>query len=118
MFAPIELIPIVMFITIGYVIKVLSDNVTKRKLIEKGVVDENIKYLYDQPGSRITATLKWGMVMIGIGLAIIIAYLFGYDIEDEITFALLFIFAGLGLLFFYIIANKKSDTTKNEETDR
>ena len=39
-------VPIVFFVFCAVIIKILSDNKTKRMLIEKGMIDENVKYLY------------------------------------------------------------------------
>ena len=66
-------VPIVFFIIIAVIIKILSDSKTKRILIEKGMLDENVKYLYaDRYDSNVPASLKWGMVLTAIGLAVIV----------------------------------------------
>lgn len=103
---PGELIPIVMFITLGWIIKVLSDNKTKRLLIQKGELNESIRFLYDRPKSQVSSSLKWGMVLVGIGIAIFLGRLISYH-EEEVYFALMFVFAGLALLLFYFISGRK-----------
>lgn len=104
---PDELIPIVFFILTTVTIKILSDNRIRRKLVEQGMVNENIQYLFANPFERqLPSSLKWGMVLIGIGLAILIGELVPARYSDEITFSMMFIMAGLALVIFYFIASR------------
>jgi len=101
------LVPIVLFIVIGWIIKVLSDNHTKNLLIEKDIVNENVKFLYiDRSEQYAPSSLKWGMVLIAVGLAIFLGKILttipsimmrSHD-EEAIIFALMFIFGGLALI--------------------
>ena len=87
----------------------------RKKLIEKGLVDKNVKYLFKY-GSPAQSSLKWGMVLVGIGIAIIIGRLVPYRWSDEVTVSAIFILAGLALIIYYIISprvingNDKKDT--------
>ena len=52
--------------------------------IDKGMVDDNIKYLYRENGeTRALGTLKWAMVLIGIGLAVIVGQLVPADRKNH-----------------------------------
>ena len=95
----------IVFFTIGFVFKLIMDYSMKKKLIEKGLVDENVKHLfkYSSPAS---GSLKWGMVLLGIGIAVIIGRLVPYHWSDEATVASMFILAGLALIVYYAIAPK------------
>ena len=101
-----ELIPMVLFITVGWIVKIVSENKTRRFLIEKGDLNENVKFLFDKPQSQIAASMKWGFVLIGVGIALLISTM-TYSITEEGTFGLMFLFAGVGLLVFYFIAKQK-----------
>ena len=101
-----ELIPMVLFLTVGWIVKIVSDNKTRRLLIDKGEVNENAKFIFDRPQSQIAASMKWGFVLIGVGLALLISTM-TYSITEEGTFGLMFLFAGVGLLVFYFIAKQK-----------
>lgn len=105
----VETLPIiVMLIVFAVSIKFIADYLTRKKLIEKGMVDQNIKYLYaDSPESKILSSLKWGMMSIGIGIAIFIGQMAPPDLVEEYTIGGMFVLAGLGLLLYYLIANKK-----------
>jgi membrane protein DedA with SNARE-associated domain len=103
----------IIFFALLFLVKIVSDNRIRRKLIESGAVGENAKYLYaERMQHNIPSSLKWGMVLIGIGLAFLIGQLVP-DLSGEITIACMFIFAGVGLLLFYFIAKKnESQETK------
>jgi hypothetical protein len=110
-----EIVPIIIiFPTIAYVVKLFLDNSTRKKLIEKGMVDENVKFLYvDQPTSQVLSALKWGMVAIGLGLAIFIGQLVNSSIQEEVTIGCMFMFGGLALVIYYPIASKMLQKNKN-----
>ena len=98
------IVGIVFFSVITFV-KILSDNKIRSKLIDKGMLDENVKYLYSSRLEyHVPAALKWGMVLIGIGLAFLIGQLGPSDITGEITVGSMFLLAGLGLISYYFIA--------------
>ena len=52
------LIPIVLFVVIGYVIKTISENNLKKDLIDKGLVNENLKYLFSEKKDNIPSEFK------------------------------------------------------------
>ena len=94
---------LIVFGTVGFVIKTSLDYKMRRQLIEKGLVDEKVKNIF--AGTVTTETsIKWGMVLIGIGLAILLGELFPYSISDEVTVSLIFLFSGIGLILFYLIS--------------
>ncbi len=107
-----DLVPIFVLAVIGYfvleLVKVVAESRLRHKLIEKGLVDEKIKPLF-QPllMSQSASALKWGLVMIAVGLA----FLFTYGIHSwvpeglrgEMTAGAVFFMAGLGMIVYYII---------------
>lgn len=95
--------PLAVFAGIALVLKVITDSILRNKLVNRGQVDENIKYLFTQSGLRKKSDVKWGLVLVGIGLAIMI-YQFS-SISDEAVFGLMFLFAGLAFLASYFIGN-------------
>jgi di/tricarboxylate transporter len=114
-----EMLPLIVFFgVVAYVIKIILDNATRKKLIDKGMVDENVKYLYlDKPSSQTLSALKWGMVAIGIGIAIFVGQMVQYNLREEITIGCMFIFGGLALVIYYPIANRMLDKHKRENSN-
>ncbi len=111
-----EMLPLIaMFLVVPVIIKLLSENKTRRKLIEKGLVDENIKYLFpDRPKDYVSSSLKWGMVLIAMGMAVFAGQMAPRDLVEEVTIGCMLIFGGLALVLYYIIANKKLNKSKEE----
>ena len=118
------LVPIVLFIIIGWIIKVLSDNRTKNLLIQKELVNENVKFLYvDRLEKYVPSSLKWGMVLVALGLAIFLGKILTeipgimmrtHD-EETIIFALMFIFGGAALIIYYGVAMKMMKKEEEKE---
>jgi len=113
-----ETMPLIVFFgVVAYVVKIILENGTRRKLIDKGMVDENVKYLYaDVPETRILSGLKWGMVAIAIGLAIFVGQMVQPALQEEVTIGCMFIFGGLALVIYYAIAKRMLEKSKGENS--
>jgi uncharacterized membrane protein len=96
------------FILLAFVVKSILDHRTKQQLINKDMVGEEAKRLLqlETPRIKVLGSLKWALVLMGIGAAIIIGQLVPARISEEITVAGVFVFAGLGFLIYYIYAIK------------
>ncbi|MCB0834473.1 MAG: hypothetical protein KDC45_13490 [Bacteroidetes bacterium] len=103
------LIPIVLFFVVYLVIKTVSDNRLRQKLADKGLVDEKVKYLFAQAGeSSPMNALKWGIVLVAIGVALFAATLLPRLFDGPGAFGLMSIMAGVGFLVYYGIAKNKT----------
>ena len=78
------LIVTIVFVSFIILVKILIDARTRHKLIDKGMVDEKLKYLYPHQMGAAPAALKWGMVLIGLGLAILLGQIVPHRISEEI----------------------------------
>ena len=87
------------------IIRTVFDSRIKRQLIEKGVVDDKLRSLFEEsPELRVLSVLKWAFVMMGIGLGILAGRLAPPDLVREYMMAGMFIFTGVGLVLYYVIA--------------
>jgi hypothetical protein len=111
----VHVVPLLgLFIAIAVIVKIALDHRTRQKLIEKGLVDEKVKYLYRENGdTRALGTLKWALVLIGIGLAVVIGQLVPDRMMEAITAAGMFLLAGVGLLVYYAIASRVMGRNKD-----
>lgn len=105
------LVPISFFLGIALIVKIVTDNRTRQKLIDKGMVDDKVKYLFRRGLDNPLSSLKWGMVMLGIGVALAVAELFPY-ISESTVMGLMFLFAGIAFVVYFFIARKQSDKTE------
>ena len=106
---------LIIFGAIVMVIKTVSDNRLRQKLIERGQIDENAKSLFaKQPAEWLTGlnAVKWGMVLIGIGLAVIAGRIFDFQYQDEISWGLALIFSGVAFLIYYSMYKKAEAENK------
>ncbi len=100
----------IVFISVLAFVKLLSDNKIRSKLIDKDMVNENIKHLYTSRfDANVPGALKWGLALIGIGAAFLIGLLVSVDIQGEVTVGSMFLLAGFGFLVYYAIAKRAND---------
>jgi hypothetical protein len=113
-----NLVPIFVLGVIGYfvleLVRVVSESRLRHKLIDKGMVDEKVKLLLEsRPLAQTDGALKWGIVLIGVGLAFMFAY--GIHswvpaaIREEVTAGAVFFMAGLGMIVYYFIARNREN---------
>ena len=111
-----DLIAVFILGVIGYfileLVKVVSENRLRHKLIEKGLVDEKVKLLLDsRPLAQLDGSLKWGIVLIAVGLAFMFAYgIYNWvpsAVREEITAGVVFFMAGLGMIVYYFLARRQ-----------
>ncbi len=91
----------IFLISLVFVVKIISDNRVRRAAVEKGLVDENVRYLW---ASAVTGfdSLKWGMVFIAVGLAFVMALIYPRSFAPA-----LFIFCGLALIWHYRMVKRQ-----------
>lgn len=108
------MIPIFLFGGIAAVLWKFFDTRHKERMtiIEKGLVSEDLKYLY--AGIRFKtnpfSSLKYGLLALFIGVGILLSTFLAQiymGSEEQVTAGIIFLFAGLGLITFYAIANKR-----------
>ncbi len=108
------LIPIIFFLVVGAVwgAFILTRHRERVSMIEKGLKAEDIKSLYERQTFKASPlfSLKWGMVLICVGIAIMLGIWLreNYIFNDGIIPGLIATFGGVGLVLFYLIASKKA----------
>jgi len=108
----------VAFFSIVAITKIISDNIVRKRLIDKGMVDEKIKFLYDgSPRAKALSNLKWGIVLIGIGVAAVLGRIGPDYFTREGALGLMFIFAGIGFLVYYFLLSRLVGKEEKDSTD-
>jgi hypothetical protein len=103
------LVPLVVFASGVYIVKIISDNRLRRFLAQQGQINDNLKYLYvDRLEARVPSSLKWGMVLIALGLAILIGKIINSfaGTDEMLMVSLMFIFGGGALIAYYVFASR------------
>lgn len=102
-----------------YVIKTVSDNRIRRRIIESGQIDEKIQFLYFQPqgaNSSYFSSVKWGLVLIALGLALFLGQILPYRFDEEMTFGFMALFAGIAFIIYYFLAKRHSHAEKETQS--
>jgi hypothetical protein len=111
------------FVASAFIVRIIFDYKIRAKLIEKGMVDENVKYLYAQrPETQSLSSLKWGIILIAVGLPVFIGRVVMIqtvppDTADAITIGGMLVCSGLGLCLYYLIASRKMRKIKGNNTE-
>ncbi len=110
------LIPAIIFGAIVAIVKIVAETKTRHKLIEKGMVDDKVKHLFMRTAElQRLSSLKWGMVLVAIGLSLLISYIWPDLFDDGGTIGLMFLFAGVAFLIYYGIAHKELNSSRDSQ---
>ncbi len=101
-----------LFLACVAIVKIVSDARTRNRLIDKGLVEEGVKLLYPRQVSPTLNNLKWGLVLLGIGIGALISF-FSDVISEEGTLGLMSVLAGIAFLIYYTIAAKHEKNENN-----
>jgi len=110
------IIPLGMFFITYIIIKASLDYKTRKHLIEKGLVNKDVKFLSGFEGGFMSS-LKWGLVLVGIGFALLISRMVDRDVADEVMFGAMFLAAGVGLVIHYFVAMTQARNNPNGKSD-
>ena len=106
----------IVFFSVVAIVKIVADNRTRHKILEQGIENEKIQNFFAaQFELHSLSSIKWGMVLVGIGLAAMISQFFPREFTEEAALGLIFIFAGLGFLIYYPIAERRLKQIKNKQ---
>ena len=99
----------IVFFSLVAIAKIIADSVNRRRFLERAAMDnsEMPKGFQIHPELINLSSLKWGMVLVGIGLAWLISNWLPYQYRDESIIGLMFLLAGIGMLIYYPIAQRK-----------
>lgn len=98
----------IIFASVVAIVKTVADANMRRHLIERGEINDKTRMLIAGHAElRSLNSLKWGMVLVGIGVAWLVANWWPYYWSDEGAVGLMFILAGAGFLIYYPMAQKR-----------
>ncbi len=101
------------FVTVAAVLGslIFTRHRERMTIIEKGLPAEDVKAVYAKGTQTANplASLKWGIVLVSIGLAVLLGTWLHetYFIDAGLFPGLIGLFGGIGLVIFYLIARKK-----------
>ena len=101
------LIPITLFICITYAIKAVVDAHVRRKMVESNGSQELLRSVLEgEEVRRRHGSLRWGVVLVALGIGFTAISAQGLDHITPATLAILLIATGLGNLAYFLLARK------------
>ncbi len=93
--------------------KVMTDYILKKKMIDKGFVNDDTQAIFKQHAKDATdnkaSSLKWGLIIFFAGLALIIMEYVPVGPESPLPYGLFAISVSLGFLIYYFMVKKDSN---------
>ena len=106
----------IVFFSVVAIVKIVADQRTRHKILEQGIENEKIQNFFSaQFELHSLSSIKWGMVLVGIGLAALVSQFFPREFTEEAALGLIFIFAGLGFLIYYPIAERRLKQIRDKQ---
>ena len=115
-----EMAPVfIIFPMIAYIVKMSLNYFTRKHMIEKGLVGEEAAKMFkdDSAGTNLPSSLKWGMVLLFVGVVIVILQLLPTYVSSEIYFGVMLIAAGVAMLIYYGLALMKANENKKNKNE-
>jgi hypothetical protein len=87
-------------------VKVIVDHRLRNKILSREIPQDMAGRLLqpESARSRALGSLKWALVLIGIGIGIVAGQLAPPEMREEITLAGIFVFAGMGYFVYFLVA--------------
>ncbi|MEW5923493.1 MAG: DUF6249 domain-containing protein [Candidatus Zixiibacteriota bacterium] len=105
----VDILPVFVVMPVMYLmLRVILDHYTRKRLIDKGLVGDEVKKFFQNGADRFLPTsLKWGIVLTFLGVSLVVMRLASDYIPTETAIGIMLVAAGMGLLLYYFLANKK-----------
>jgi purine-cytosine permease-like protein len=105
------IVMIAILITIASIIIVLSNYTLKRRIIDKGPLDEHsLKFLEKLTGAG-SEILKWGIIILFGGIGLVVLEFVPFDANiSPLPYGIEAIFIALGFLLYYYLVQRKSNS--------
>ena len=90
--------------------KVMTDYILKKKMIDKGLVNDDSQAIFKQHTSENKFTsLKWGLIIFFAGLSLIIMEYVPTSPQSPLPYGLFALSVSLGFLIYYFVVKKELD---------
>lgn len=110
------LVPLGLFAMIVFIVKIVSDNRLRRKVLNSAASEEMAEALLDrqwaEPQTR--SALKWGLILFSLGIGVLFVDVLAFSFESPLAYAVLLLATGLALLVFYAIERNESQADEQD----
>lgn len=107
------LMPLAIFSGLGgavyFFVKVMTDYILKKKMIEKGFVNDDTQAIFKQHTTdNKYSSLKWGLIVFFGGMSLIIMEFVSVRPESPLPYGLFAVCVSLGFLLYYFMVKKET----------
>ena len=103
------LIPATLAACVVIAIRIVTEARLRRRLAETHASEELLQSLLKADAeNRRESSLKWGLVLVLLGLGCVAVDLLGLAVDDPSTFGVLFVSIGAGLIGYHALARRKA----------
>ena len=93
--------------SIYFFTKILTEYILKKKMIEKGFVNEDTQAIFKrQSATNQYSALKWGLLALSGGIGLIIIDYMGVDMDSTLPFGILSVSMSVGFLVYYFLVKQ------------
>ena len=94
-------------ITIAVAIVTITNYYLKRRIIDKGPIDENALQFLNKLSGLGSEVLKWGIILLFGGIGLVVLAFVPYSADDSpLPYGIELIFVAIGFLSYYFIVKK------------
>jgi hypothetical protein len=90
--------------------KVMTDYILKKKMIDKGFVNDETQAIFKQHASQITnkySSLKWGLITFFAGLSLVLMEYIPFDSYSPLPYGLFAVSVSIGFLIYYFLVKQQ-----------
>jgi len=109
------LVPLGFFAMIAYIVKLISDNRLRRKVLNSPASEEMAEALLKREWSepRTRSALKWGLIFAALGAGVLVVSVLAIGFESPLAYAILLLATGGALLGYYLIERDNDAATQD-----
>jgi hypothetical protein len=99
-------------VSIYFFTKVMTDYILKKKMIDKGFVNDETQAIFKQHASAITnkySSLKWGLITLFAGLSLILMEYIPFDSYSPLPYGLFAVSVSIGFLIYFFMVKHSAD---------
>ena len=95
--------------TLYFFTKVLTDYILKKKMIEKGYVNDDTQAIFrPQKSENKFGALKWGLLFLFGGIALILLEALDVRPDSTLPYGIFAVSLSVGFLIYYVLIKKQS----------
>jgi hypothetical protein len=98
--------------SIYFFTKVMTDYILKKKMIDKGFVNEDTQAIFKQHEVSVNkfSPLKWGLITLFAGISLIMMEYIPTSPDSPLPYGLFAVAVSLGFLIYYFMVKKEIDS--------